>query len=240
MINIFTPNITIAEIKTAFGITSPDAEVGTWLGRMANLMVNFGISSYFQLTEITEELSFDEGFVVSQPLVEIVETKLKYPNNNFLAIDKNYFTFSKYDFYARISNCNFGQNFCTLPSFFGNHGEIFNDALGIDLYNTTSKTLPFQYIVVKYKTGIDLTDISTKADFINVLSILYSEFGLNFAPNYYTQKGSGNLKKWQVDSSINEFSDLSQIRFNKNFFFSRLPIVARILSKYTGSQKYIF
>jgi hypothetical protein len=240
MINIFAPNITITEIKTDFGITSPDAEVGAWLGRMANLMVNFGISSYFELTEITEELAFDKGFVVSQSLVEILETKLKYPNNNLLEIDKSYFTFSKYDFYTRLSNCQFGQNFCSLPSSLGNHGEIFNDALGTDLYNTATKTLPFEYIVVKYKTGIDLTDTSVKADFIKVLGVLYSEFGLNFAPNYFNQKGNGNLKKWQVDGTMNEFSDISQTRFDKNFFLSRLPIVARILAKYVGSQKYIF
>lgn len=240
MTNIFDPNITISEIKTAFGITSPDQEVGTWLNRMANLLVNFGISPYFEITDLEEELSFDEGFVTTQPIVEILETKLKYPNKNFLAIEKSFFTFSKYDFYARVSNCQFGQNFCSLPSFLGNGGEIFNDALGVDLYNSMPKTFPSQYILVKYKTGIDLSNPSVKKDFMQILAILYSEFGLNFAPNFYNQKGSGNLIKWQVDGTTNEFSNLSQTKFNKNYFLSNFPILSKILAKYSGNQKYIF
>jgi hypothetical protein len=238
MTSIFHPNITIAEIKTAFGITSPDQEVGVWLNRMANLLVNFGISPDFKPTEITEELLFDEGFSTNYSIIEILETNLKQ-NNTITSIDKNQFSFSKYDFFARADNCFFGQNQC-YQNFSNNSDEIFNDAIGVDLYTSQLKYQPNQYIQVKYRSGIDLTNSLIKADFMNILSILYSELGLNFAPSFFGQKGAGNLKKWQVDSSSNEFADISQSKFDKTFFLSRFPILARILTKYIGSHKLIF
>lgn len=222
--SIFDPNITIAEVKTLLLIPGSDLDIGTWLNKIANLISSFGVGSFFSLTEIEEETIWDNGFCTEHPIQKLIEVKIKNGHQNILEPLSN-FSFAKGNKYA-ISNCN-NSHSCQII-------RNLNRFPDLEIFDPSDKIFESIFVIVKYETGINLSDPKIKADFLKIIEIFYSEFGLNFSPNQNLE--NGGVKRESVDGTSIEYFGNSQTNQNKNYYFSRFPIVAGILSKYQNKK----